>query len=243
MLIWQLVLIQIVTFIFIILFLRWLLYSHISRALMRLKQLNQQNLEKERALKEEFERAKREVEREIEQGRRQAEAIREQAREEAEKDREEMLARARKEAKRLVNEALRDCQRKRTELTLQMQEKAVYLACDMIRYIFTEQGREDLHTRLIDELIDEVEKFKDEKLKVEGNQAEVICAHSLTDKQQKRLKEILSFKLNRDISLTEKVDESIVAGLIIKLGGFIIDGSVRNKLKKILPMMKEKAKE
>ena len=39
MLIWQLVLIQIVTFIFIILFLRWLLYSHISRALMRLKQL------------------------------------------------------------------------------------------------------------------------------------------------------------------------------------------------------------
>ncbi len=243
MLIWQLILIQVATFILIVLFLRWLLHTHIGRALRRLQKLNQENLEKEKVLKEELERAKREAEREVEEGRRQAQELKEQARQEAEKNREDILTKARKEAKRLINEAVRDCQRKRMELTLEMQEKAVYLATDMIRYIFTERGREDLHTRLIDELISEIEMLEKEKLKPEGNKAEVICAYPLREGQINRLKEALHLKLNRDIALSEQINQEIIAGLIIKMGGFVIDGSIKNKLKKILPLMKEKAKE
>lgn len=243
MLIWQLILIQVATFILIVLFLRWLLHSHIGRALRRLQKLNQENLEKEKVLKEELERAKREAEREVEGGRREAESIKEQAREEAEKNREDILAKARKEAKRLINEAVRDCQRKRMELTLEMQEKSVYLATDMIRYIFTERGREDLHTQLIDELIGEIERLEKEKIKAQGNKAEVICAYTLREGQKNRLKKVLHLKLNRDITLSEEVDQEIIAGLIIKMGGFVIDGSIKNKLKKILPIMKEKAKQ
>ncbi len=243
MLIWQLVLIQVTTFALIILFLRWLLYSHISHALRRLQQLNQENLEKEKALKEELARAKREAEREIEEGRRLAEGIKEQAREEAERIREDMLSQARKEAKRLINEAVRDCQRKSAEFSLKMQEKTVYLAGDMIKYIFTEKGREDLHIQLIDELLGEIKGLQKEKVKAEGDTAEVICAYPLKDTQKKSLKEILSSKLNRDITLTEKIDKEIVAGLVVRLGGFVIDGSIRNKFKKILPLMREEAGE
>ncbi len=242
MLIWQLVLIQIVTFAFIILFLRWLLYSHISRALNRLRHLNQQNLEKERALKEEFERARREVEREIAEGRRQAEEIRRQAREEADKERENLLAKTKKESRRLVNEALKDLQREKNNLVLQMQERAVYLACDMIKYIFSGQGRENLHIKIVDELIDDIEKIEKEKFKIDGNEAELICAYPLEDRQRRKLGEIVSFKSGKNISLSERVDDSVIAGLIIKSSGFVIDGSIRNKLKKILAVMQEEAK-
>ena len=242
MLIWQLVLIQVTTFVLIILFLRWLLYSHVSRALRRLKQLNQENLEKENALKEELERAKRDAEREVKEGQRKAEEIRRQAREEAEKDREEIVSHARKEAKRLINEATRECQRKETELTLETQEKSVYLATDMIKNIFTEKGQENLQVQLIDELIGEIERLERGKVKAEGKKAEVVCAYPLEKAQKKKLIDILSSKLNRPIAVTENVDQEIVAGLIIRLGGFVIDGSIKNKLKKILPLMKEKAK-
>ncbi len=241
MLIWQLVLIQATTFVLIIVFLRWLLSSHIARALKRLQQLNQQNLAKGKSLKEELERAKREAEREIKEGRSQAEAIKEEAKEEAEKVREDMLGQARQEAKRLINEAVRDCQRKSAELSLKMQEKAVYLANDMIRYIFTEKGREDLHIQLIDELLVEIKALEKEKVKAKGNKAEVVCAYPLRDAQKKSLKEILSSKLNRDIAFTEKIDQEIVAGLVVRLGGFVIDGSIKNKFRKILPLMREKA--
>jgi len=243
MLIWQLVLIQVTTFVLIIMFLRWLLSSHITRALRRLQQLNQENLAKGKSLKEELERAKREAEREIKEGRSQAEAIKEEAKEEAEKVREDMLGQAKKEAKRLINEAVRDCQRKSAELSLKMQEKAVYLANDMIRYIFTEKGREDLHIQLIDELLVEIKALGKEKVKAKGNKAEVVCAYPLRDAQKKSLKEILSSKLNRDIVFTEKIDQEIVAGLVVRLGGFVIDGSIKNKFRKILPLMREKAGE
>ena len=64
----------------------------------------------------------------------------------------------------------------------------------------------------------------------------------LNANQKKRLKEALSSKLKRDVELVEKIDKEIIDGLIVKLGGFVIDGSIKNKFKKILPMMKDKAK-
>lgn len=239
----QLVLIQVCTFVLIVLFLRWLLYSHISRALRRLQRLNQENLEKEKALKEEFERAKRETEREIEDGRKQSDSIKEEARALAEKDREQIVDKARQESNRLIQEAHRECQRKQAELTIETQEKAVYLACDMIKYIFTEQGKDDLQSHIIDELIDEIEKVDDKKIKAIGDVAEVACAFNLKDEQKSKLKEVLTKKLQRNIEIKEKLDKDIIAGLNIKIGGFVIDGSIRNRMKKILPMLKEKAKE
>jgi F-type H+-transporting ATPase subunit b len=243
MLIWQLVLIQIATFVLIILFLRWLLYSHISRALRRLKQLNQENLEKEKVLKEELARAKREAERRIEEAKTEAELIKEQAREEAEKGREDTLAKARKEAKRLINEAIKDCQKKETGLVLQMQDKAVYLATDMVKFIFSESSQKSLHTQLIDELINEIKGLEKEKVKVEKDKIDVISTYPLDSGQKKRLKEVLSSKSKKDITLIEKTDPGVIAGLIIKSGGFVIDGSMKNKLQKILPVMKEKLKD
>lgn len=243
MLIWQLLLLQVVTFGLIILFLRWLLHGQISRALRRLQRLNQENLEKERVLKDELERAKREARRKVEEGRLQAEALKEEARQEAEKSRGDIVDKARKEAKRLINEAVKDCRRKSVELTVQMQEKSIYLAIDMIRYIFSRDSQESLHSQLIDELIREIKGLERGKIKTEGGKIKVISAYPLAAGQKKKLNEIMRSNLGRDIELDEEIDRAIVAGLIMKSGGFVIDGSIRSKLKKILPIMREKAKE
>ncbi len=240
--IWQLILIQLVTFIFIILFLRWLLYSHIGQALKRLQHLNQQNLEKEKALKEELERAKKEVKRRLEEGGKQAELIKKQARIEAERDRESIFENARQEAQRMINDAARECQRKEADFISDMQNRAVYLAVDMVSYIFTEQNQKDLHAKLIDELIADIKKLDDNKVKADGDKAEIICAYALQENQKKKLKEALSSKLKKNLEFSETIDDKIVDGLIVKIGGFVIDGSIKNKFKKILPMMKEKAK-
>ena len=242
MLIWQLLLLQIVTFILIILFLKWLLHGQISRALRRLQQLNQENLEKERVLKEELERAKREAQRKVEEGRQEAEALKKEARQEAEKSREDIVDKARKEAKRLINEAVKDCQRKSIEFTVQMQEKSLYLAVDMIGYIFSQDSQEGLHSQLIDELIGEIKGLEQGKIKTEGDRIKIISAYPLAGSQKKKLNEIMHSNLGRDIELDEEIDRTIIAGLIMKSGGFVIDGSIRSKLKKILPIMKEEAR-
>lgn len=243
MLVWQIIIIQIATFVLIVLFLRWLLYSHISRALERLQKLNQQNLEKEKVLKEEFERAKKQAELEIQNGKIQAEGIKEQAKEDGEKTRRSLLEASKEEAKRIVNEGVRDSQRKYNDLLLEMQDKAVYLAVDIVKYIFTEKIQQVLHNQVIEELIEDVASLDKEKIRAQGDKAEIVCAYALGQDQKQRLQQALSSKLERNIILEETLDPEVVGGLIIRLSGFVvIDGSIKNKFKRILPIMKDKVR-
>lgn len=243
MLLLQIILIQIFTFVFIILFLRWLLHGQISRALERLQKLNQQNLEKEEVLKEEFERAKKQKEAEIQQGKIEAERIKEQAKEEGEKARRSLLDSSKEESQRIVNEGERDRQRRYNDLLAQMQDKAVYLAVDIVRYIFTEKIHKDLHAQIIDELIEDVATLDKDKIRAQGDRAEIVCAYPLEGEQKQRLQQALSRKLERNIILEEIADRELVSGLIIRLSGVVvIDGSVKNKFKRIMPMLRDKAK-
>jgi len=243
MLVGQLVFIQIATFVLIIVFLRWLFYNQISRALKRLQQLNQQNLEKERVLREELKRSKQEAENEIKQGKAESEVIKGQAKSEAEKVRRGILEKARTDAKRIISGGESESQRKHKKMLVQMQDKAVYLALDVVRYIFTEESLKVLHIHLIDEFISSIEKLDKEKMKAQNDLGEIVCAYSLNNAQKQRLQKVLSEKLDRNISLEEKIDKNVVAGLILKLSGFaVIDGSVQNKFKRILPLMKDEAR-
>jgi F-type H+-transporting ATPase subunit b len=243
MLIWQMVLIQIATFVLIVFALRGLLYSHISRALQKLHMLNQQNMAKEKALKEELARAKVQAEGEISRGKAEAEAIKEKLKGESEKEADNLIENARKESKRIIDEALRESQRRVKEAEDLMYEKSAYLAADIIKYIFTQAGQENLQKQLVDELVDELERIPGEKIKIEKACVDVVCAFEIGDKQKQRLSEILKKKTGADISINMRTDENIVAGMILRSGGFVIDGSVSNKLKKALPVFKEKARQ
>ncbi|TXR54600.1 F0F1 ATP synthase subunit delta [Reinekea thalattae] len=61
----------------------------------------------------------------------------------------------------------------------------------------------------------------------------VTSAFELSDAQQQTLKQKLTTKLQRDISISVKVDEALIGGVIIKTGDLVIDGSVRGKLSKL----------
>jgi len=42
------------------------------------------------------------------------------------------------------------------------------------------------------------------------------------------------------MDLDEKVDKTLIAGLVIEMGAFVIDASLRNKINKIIPYLKNK---
>ncbi|MDH5516947.1 MAG: F0F1 ATP synthase subunit delta [Gammaproteobacteria bacterium] len=60
--------------------------------------------------------------------------------------------------------------------------------------------------------------------------AEVTSAMPLTDEQESALKESLKKKLGSDVSLTSKVDESLIGGVVIRAGDMVIDGSIQSQL-------------
>ena len=69
--------------------------------------------------------------------------------------------------------------------------------------------------------------------------ADVTSAKALTDAQTEKLVAELKSSVGRDVNLNVTVDESIIGGLIVKVGSKMIDTSIRSQLASLQNVMKE----
>ena len=61
----------------------------------------------------------------------------------------------------------------------------------------------------------------------------VTSAYPLSEQELDRLKNALSRRFERDVSMVSDVDASLIGGAIIRAGDTVIDGSLRGKLDKL----------
>ncbi|MBU3824888.1 MAG: F0F1 ATP synthase subunit delta [Candidatus Oceanisphaera merdipullorum] len=64
-------------------------------------------------------------------------------------------------------------------------------------------------------------------------EAEVISAAELTEQQMAKIQASLEKRLDRKVKLNCSVDPALMAGIIIKAGDLVIDGSVRGRLSRL----------
>lgn len=226
----RLVLIQIVTFVVIVVVLRLLFGSQLRIALSRLQTLHQESLEKEEILNKEIEKARIQAKNEIERSQQEAKVIIENAKKAAELAGEEAAQQAQARAQKMVQDAAERTKRLETEVMATVEKRALELSAELIRHTFTARGQEVLHRQLIDELIDELAKVDHQRLVVKVDRAEVVTSAELSPQEKEKIQKVLSSKLGFDVPLDESVDPSLIVGMIIKLGGLVADGSLRNKL-------------
>ena len=69
--------------------------------------------------------------------------------------------------------------------------------------------------------------------------ADVTAATDLTAAQSKKLAASLKASVGKDVKLNVSVDESLIGGLIVKVGSKMIDTSIRSKLASLQNVMKE----
>jgi F-type H+-transporting ATPase subunit delta len=80
------------------------------------------------------------------------------------------------------------------------------------------------------------EKIADHKGEVT---AEITSATALSPEQAGSITEVLKSRFGKDIKLNTSVDESLIGGLVVKVGSKMIDTSVRAKLANLQNAMKE----
>jgi len=69
--------------------------------------------------------------------------------------------------------------------------------------------------------------------------ADVTAATKLSAEQQKSLAEALQKALGKDVKINMAIDDSLIGGLVVKVGSLMIDTSIRAKLNALQNTMKE----
>lgn len=69
--------------------------------------------------------------------------------------------------------------------------------------------------------------------------ADIVSAQELSDEQKSRLADTLARKSGKKVKLNARVDETLIGGMIVKLGSQMIDSSIKSKLASLQNAMKE----
>lgn len=65
----------------------------------------------------------------------------------------------------------------------------------------------------------------------------IISAYPLDEAQKNRLAKALEKRLNREITITTSVDETLLGGVVIRTGDTVIDGSARGRLSRLASIL------
>lgn len=94
-------------------------------------------------------------------------------------------------------------------------------------YLMAENGRLKI-------MADVAELYEVARASAENKiEAEIISAFDLSAEQTSEITNTLKNKLGSDITLSTKVDESLIGGVIIKAGDTIIDASMKSQLESL----------
>ncbi len=99
--------------------------------------------------------------------------------------------------------------------------------------VVSKNGRAFLLEKIVHEFLLEVSR-RSGQINVE-----IVSPYKLDDDEERELKEIISKKIGKKkISLITQIDQSLIGGIVIKIGSKMIDNSIRTKLKNLELAMK-----
>jgi len=228
----EILIVQVIAFVGLVVLLRWMFTRHVTASVQRLEQLYRDNLKREAELKTRLQQVEKECQQKVQDAEQQAKTLMAAGRLEADKARAELLQEARLESERLIQEAHERRDEIRRELEQGVDRKAVQLASDAVRFVLTTQVEEGLHGQLVDQLIQELTGL--EPIKLESSaaaKADVSTAMPLKPEQRTRLQAVLTEKAGRPVEIAEALDDTVIAGMTVRLDNLILDGSLRNKLR------------
>lgn len=230
MFILQLVLIQIATFVMLVLVLRKLLYSETARALKRLQQLNRENEIKSEELHEKNEEAQKRYLQRVREAEEEIRKMKETAQVEAKQFKEKFIEEAKKESEKIILTAQKNKEALRLEIAREMEVKAIDFAGELLKEALPKEAVKKIHTGLVEEIILGIKELDMERIEEGITNVQVICAYALDVKEKKQIEDILSERTNKRFEIKEQVEDELIAGIIIKIGNLVLDASIANRL-------------
>jgi F-type H+-transporting ATPase subunit delta len=216
-------------------FLALLLVKILKRDLIQgtrhLDELNQDYLKKEEEAERYLAEAKQKSQEMVQKAQQDAERTKEEIISKIQEEKDRVIAVARQQAEDIVQQAEKTRQMLLAEIDDKVAKEAIVEACNLIQDTLPEQLKQDAHAHWVQELIKSgFTSLQRLRIPQDIQEVSITSAFSLSEEQKKSLLKNLKDVLKRDITLKEKVDSKIVAGIIIQIGDLVLDGSLKNRI-------------
>jgi len=236
----NLLIIQALTIIGIFFLLRFLFSRHLNSALARLNTLHEENLIKEQQLTEELKRAKEEGDAEIKRAKNQASLIIEEAHNEGVRLRMNLEEQAKTQVTKIIADGNIEAEKLKEEYLKETEAKSLDLAMKLVESLLSEKDKASLQQEFISEIISEMAKLSKDQFNITADRVKVSSSQLLRKDQKENLQLVLKEKTGREMIFEEILKEDLIGGIIVEIGGLVIDGTLKNKLQRILPYFKKK---
>jgi hypothetical protein len=173
------------------------------------------------------------AERRVEEAEAEIRELRNSIQADAGRQRDEVLEKARVESDKIIAAAMGVKDRIRRELEAEVGEKSIGYACELIKGVLTTENMKWFHEGLVGEVIGAIDRVEQKRFRgMDESVAMVTTPFELEDATLKRLGGVLSGKLGREVAVKQFTDENIIAGVSVKMGSMVIDGSLAGQLRK-----------
>ena len=203
--------------------------GYAARTIKRVRLVEDEVRNKESDIKRQIEQHDRELAAKKNELENELQTQRESGRREAARLKEQAIADAKSEREKILEQARKTEEKMRQQLQHQMEERAVQHGGRIFDLVFSDLMSASLNRQFIAELLDALSEIDEGSLTLESHAAEVVASHPMDEDQKERLLKILTEKFGDKVTLSESSDESILGGIVLKLGSLEIDGSLRNR--------------
>ena len=229
-----LVLIQIFIFTMLILFLRVTLNRNITSATAHLHELNEDYNEKV----ESANKKKTEVDNYYNEMLLKAKADAEKQKvailREAQETQEAVLKDARRQGEDIIANAHKAKDQALEEMGLRVEERALSKSAELVHELLTAEMSEALHQLWVKELLKTgLEDMGKLNLPEGVKEIVVQSAFPLTSEQKTVMQKKFTQALGKNVPLAEELAPDLIAGIRIRLGSVLVDGSLQFKIKEI----------
>ena len=225
-----LIILQILFFIGLLFFLRYVLTRNISKATGHLHDLSKDYISKEEEANRLLQKAQNEAKSIVARETQAAEEAKEKLIKDAQAQRDQIVADANQRSAEITEKAQRNADFVRTQLEQKIEDRARELLYETIHKVIPKDFLQDIHDRWLSKAEKGDFNLKHLKLMDKVHEAKVSSAFPLTDRQKEDLKSKLSQKIGNGVVLDTEVDPALIAGYTIKIGSVVVDSNFPHKI-------------
>ncbi len=234
------ILFQGVIFIGLIFIMRQFMKGHVSGAMGHLQKLNEDLIKQQHDMKAKMTESQREQEMKMNKLEQDITAQQTRAREEANKTIEETKTRALSEREKIIAEAVQTREKMKLEVMSEMEEKSVQHAKTMVSEFLQGDLKKLTHESLVLQVLEGVKDLPMESYQLKPGQTGIISTpEPLSEELKKKISQVIQDKIKTEVVFKEELDTALVAGIVLKLGNLMIDGSLTNRLSEAAARIKK----